>query len=61
MICTRCKATVNVAFMCDQAPMDEMLCGPCFETTPCGQGRHEEGCETMVCEGAENETQAVNP
>lgn len=50
MICINCKVETNVLYMCDQDEEGSELCGPCFEKTDCGQGLHEEGCETMVVE-----------
>lgn len=38
-------------FFCDESPQDGApgpWCGTCFDTTPCGQGKHGEGCETMM-------------
>lgn len=58
MICTQCFGEFNVVYMCDQ--QDGQRCGQCFETIDCGQGLHEEGCETMVIEsGTEKEPDPI--
>ena len=54
MKCPDCHLETNLGYMCDQDDSDPR-CGTCFEKTPCGQGMHEEGCETQVFETTEEE------
>lgn len=52
MICMDCGETVNCGWMCDDGELvdDPVRCGPCFEKTSCGEGKHGEGCPTFVAE-----------
>lgn len=45
--CSKCGADCKAHhFMCDR--MEGQWCGPCFDRTPCGRGKHGEGCPTQV-------------
>lgn len=53
--CTSCGEPIgdhqanNVIYTCDLRGGE--WCGGCFDRMPCGQGRHAEGCATMmICE-----------
>jgi hypothetical protein len=48
--CSVCgKSLGRLYYYCDQA-LDDAWCAECFTTTPCGKGKHGEGCATKVIE-----------
>lgn len=45
--CSKCGADCTAHhFMCDR--MEGQWCEDCFDLTPCGRGKHGEGCPTQV-------------
>jgi hypothetical protein len=51
--CGFCGAHTNPMFMCDRN-IDYVYCADCFPGTPCGKGKHEEGCSTMSIDGGDD-------
>lgn len=49
VLCKTCQADcTRHHLMCDEAlDDDDTWCPKCFEATPCGQGKHGEGCATV--------------
>lgn len=57
VFCAKCGVETQIYYMCDiqaAGAVAMKLCGDCFYTTDCGQGKHSEDCPTKVfCGGTQ--------
>lgn len=52
IVCALCGLPLPpTCFLCDETM--ESYCPTCFDRTPCGKGRHGEGCPTLCVSGDE--------